>query len=193
MKLSKAEYYTYLKVHHKLMFFAGRRTGLLEKELSFNDFLHEDFSLKTDCRNILVNDISHIYKFAQKYKDRMLPLEKMILNGFKNFVKGKFFLYKSYQEHSIFLNLNSGLFFKVYPLIDNFPSILPQIPCYLYVVLLPLKNIIIYDGFLLTSEVEIEEKIIEEVSKNYKIERKNDNIIKKITPEIANFHKTFVK
>ena len=78
--------------------------------------------------------------------------ELEIVLNWKNLVKGTFYLYRYPKNYAIFLNANpASKAYGVLSLTDEFDKILASdLPIVLEAVLLPFKEQIIYDGFLIS-------------------------------------------
>lgn len=77
--------------------------------------------------------------------------ELAIIESWKHFIRGRFFIYKHLKKHSIFLDDSSGQekAYAVSGLFDSIEAMFPAPPVLVETVLIPFKDRIIYDEFLM--------------------------------------------
>lgn len=177
MTLSKKDYYEYLNTHLNLLFFVGYYTGILDKEMEFEDFLKTNFQTKGLCRDAFLEDLKEL---LNEYigDGTEIPKEQLaILEGFQKNITGQFVLLKCLSKYAIFKNVNNGKFYAVKALSDSFDELIPDYPAIIELNLIPFKGQIIYDGFIKGGNIKIGKNIKKSLHEEYMQAKKNNEII----------------
>lgn len=133
-----------------MIYYAGKKTGLLDSEFSLEAFLNATSEEKFPSRNALYETPGLIDEFVKKNPYGWNQEDLMTAKGFKNFVSGEFFIVKYLKKHTIFLQ--EDIAYGVLSLGDLLEDMLGgQQPVYVEAVLLPYQGKIVYDGIILSA------------------------------------------
>lgn len=177
MTLSQNDYYEYLSIHLNLLYFTGYYTGILEEEISFQDFLRMSFQQKAFCRNVFLENQEEL--LSEYIGDGTeIPNEQLaILRGFRKNEHGQFILLKCLKDHAILKSVDNGKFYAVKALSDSFEDLIPDFPVIFKLNILPFKGKIIYDGFIEGGNIKIGTHIQKSLNEEYVRARKNNEIV----------------
>tara|TARA_R110002126_G_scaffold36631_1_gene111169 strand:- start:1362 stop:1643 length:282 start_codon:yes stop_codon:yes gene_type:complete len=81
--------------------------------------------------------------------ERLTTEEIKILTGFKKKITGDFIIFKCLSNNAIFLDTKENKFYAVKALGDRFDKFFDKFPVLIKTTLLPYKDQIIYDGFIM--------------------------------------------
>jgi len=104
----------------------------------------------------LWQDVSIIDEYIDSVWD--LPKENIqILKGWKKGMPGKYLIIKHLQKHSVFLQETKGILYGVYGITDPIAKMIhsSHLPIMVETVLMPFKEVIIYDSIFRTYNVSL--------------------------------------
>jgi len=106
---------------------------------------------KLKAREVLFGQKEYIDQFLKsEHAQKLNGDELAIINSWKYFEKGSFFIYKHLKNHSIFLDGSSKpKALTVSGIFDPIVELFPFPPVVVEAVLLPFKGRIIYDGMMM--------------------------------------------
>lgn len=149
MRLSHEDVKLFYKLNMSLLVFVNNQLNIFKNVRTVEDFNELDFNDKVKIRDALYDNIQLLKKFYEENPANLTEKELSIVLGWKNFLQGKFWVYKQYKKHCVFLDdENEKKAYGVLSLIDDFADMVPDFPAYVHTVLLPFKNHIIYDGVM---------------------------------------------
>jgi len=148
MRLPEEDTKLFYKLYNPLVVYANRRSGVLEGIDSTEDlgWLSTDEIRKV--REALYGHPELIDLFVAENPEGFSAEELEILSGWKNFVSGRFLIFRYLKNYTIFLSMEKPpRAYGVLALNDTFEEIVgPYLPVMVEAVLLPFRDKITYDG-----------------------------------------------
>ena len=168
MMLQTKEIKIFFKIWLELLAFVNDRYDLIK------NFGHPKTAVGLNLENVgkiktkLWEDVGIIDEYIDSAWD--LPREEIhILKGWKNKIKGDFFIVRHLKKYSVFMNDGEDRLYGVLgiscPISDMISS--NVLPVMVKAVLLPFKNQIIYDGLLSIYNIQIGPNIRKNMGKTY--------------------------
>jgi len=150
MKLSEEDIRLFYKLHPALLFYTNQQMKKSKDVSTLEEFMYLQLEEKVKIRNALCDKIDLVDSFIEENPFEFSAEELEIVQGWRNLVKGEFYLIHYLKKHAIFLDGRDHPYtYGVVALSDEFERILgPYLPIMLETVLLPFKGRIIYDGFM---------------------------------------------
>jgi len=104
--LVKEDIDLFYKLYSRLLCFVNKEAKIFQsKMLHPNDFKTLSLEDRMKIREVLYNKKEYFDQFLNNNDDLELNTHELaIINGWKYFIRGNFFIYKHYKEHSIFLD-----------------------------------------------------------------------------------------
>lgn len=149
--LEKKDIDLFYKLYSRLLCFVNKQAKVLQsKLLSPDDFITLPLEERAKVRDVLYNQKEYIDQFIKNQSAQELTSDELaIISSWKHFERGKFFIYKHFKKHSIFLpDSGKGKAFAVSGIFDPLEGMFPYPPVLVETVLLPFKDRIIYDGLI---------------------------------------------
>ena len=191
MKLSSQDADLFFKLMWAAQFYVNRRLALFPEAQSVEahrKLPHED---KHKVRNALWEHIALLDDFVKENPDRLSPEELRIVQGWKKFISGNFYIFRYLKRYTIFIAAQSPAVYAVLGLYDSLRDVLPgrPLPVYTQAVLLPFKGTIVYDGLLLPYSIFFGPGIRGDLNETYQRAKQQDLIIETLE-EVAAAAKT---
>lgn len=178
MILTEREYRVFLKTHLGLLFHTGQIANIINKKERFENFVKEGLSIKFKCREHFLENADVLESYIETNFEKLTSEEISILMGFKKLVSSKFIIYKCLNEHAIFIDTKDNKVYAVKALGDPFPDLFHHFPILVEATILPFKDKIIYDGFLITSDMYFGGGLKATIKKIYCHAERNGQIMK---------------
>lgn len=184
VKLAEEDVELFLKLHLALLFYANQRLRVVSGVQTFEKFMELPLEGKFKVRNALYNHMVLIDSFIAENPFNFSPLELDIVAGWKNLVRGTFWLLHYLKRYAIFLDdKKPPKAYRVVALTETFEEILGLgLPIMLKAVLLPFKGQIVYDGFLVPYSVIFGGGIRRELNDDYQEAKHRFGIITSLPP-----------
>jgi hypothetical protein len=149
MNLNEEEYVQFLTIHKQLLFFAGKMGNFVDDEVIFNEFSIWEAKRFIPIREALYKDDIILNAFVNMNPFKLPAEDLEIAKRFKHHKKGTFYIYKMLKKHNVFLGDKYA--YAVSALADSLDYVMGGMPVPIMVeaVLLPYKDKIVYDGFLI--------------------------------------------
>ncbi len=151
MKLPEEDTELFYKLHPALLFYTNQRKGVLREVTTIEEFTELPIEEKNKVREVLYKHPKLIDSFVRRNPFNFSQDELDIVRSWKNFLKGKFYLFRYLKKYAIFLDDSSPpKAYGVLALKSDFQELVgPWLPVFLKAVLLPFKGQIIYDSILI--------------------------------------------
>ncbi|MCB0650669.1 MAG: hypothetical protein KDC85_05285 [Saprospiraceae bacterium] len=147
MRLNEQEYNQYIRIHPKLIYFAGKKLALFPKNTTLEKFLGWSVEKKYPIREALYENLHLLDEFIHEFSKELSKEDIELIQQFKHFTKGTFVVVKLTSEHAIFMD--DQFAYEVLALSDPFEMFWGNnLPVMVEAVLLPFKDKIIYDGII---------------------------------------------
>ncbi|MHA1381568.1 MAG: hypothetical protein ACTSRG_24640 [Candidatus Helarchaeota archaeon] len=150
MKLQQEEVETFYRLYHSLLIHLNTKLNLIEGLNSREDFKKFSLNEIAELRDELYMKPKTIDSFINENTHDFSSEEIAIINNWKHFIKGFFYIIQYTKKHAIFLNIEDPpKAYGVLALNSSFEEILgPDLPHIVNAVILPFKNKIIYDSII---------------------------------------------
>jgi hypothetical protein len=184
MKLSKQEADLFFKLMWSLQNFVNQRLGIISEATTIDEYQKLPSSEKLIVREALYENIELIDAYMEENPQSLSEEELMILQSWKNFHRGDYFIERLLKNHAIFI-LGDEVY-AVLALYESFEDVLSYVtlPYYAHAVLLPFKGKIIYDGLLQGYAVSFGSGISHNLKETYMAAKQNGRIIDSFEPAI---------
>ncbi len=146
MKVTEKEYYELLRLQHSMMLFASKKKGIVDKQVSLKEFIEGRNFNKFEARQAIYEIPNFHDNYLKTNPDDFDEKELEIIKGFKDFVKGQFYIIKYLKEYSIFMK--DGVAYGVLAQNDLFQNMTGSRLVMVEAILLPYRGKIVYDGML---------------------------------------------
>lgn len=148
MKLSMDDAELFYKLYHSLLFYANKKFGIIKGINSPENFRKFPIEEISKIRDKLYSQPAIIESFVGENPLNFSPNELKVISSWKNFVKGKFIIFRYTKEYAVFLDTDEPpKAYGVLALNTPFGELIgPYLPVMVDAVLLPFNDKIIYDG-----------------------------------------------
>jgi hypothetical protein len=181
MILDKQEYFEYIEVHLRLLYFVGKSQNIISSDTDISQFMNLDQQIKMKCRDKLNENIALIDEYFKASFDTLTTDQIKILEGFKKKKESDFIIFKCFAKHAILIDTTDNKMYAVKALSDGFDSFFSEFPVVCHMTILPFKDKIIYDGFLNSKEFYFGKNPTMEMSMMYKQAKIDKTIITMLT------------
>jgi hypothetical protein len=186
MKLSREDAQLFFKLMWGLQFYVNQRRQILPDIQSLQAYIALQPADKVEVRDVLWENPDLIDAYVAENPDRLSPEELSIVQKWKRFVSGTFYIFRFLKKHTILIGANSQVY-GVLGLFDSLDDLFYGHPLPIMVkgVLLPFKGQIVYDGMLEGYSIVFGSGIRSSLKEDYMAARQNDRIITTLEPELA--------
>ena len=153
MRLSPEDVTLFYKLYPHLLLFANQRMQLEDAE-TVDEVMYLPAENRLAIREALFDNSDLIEDFAEANPEKFNQQELDIVLSWKNFLKGRFYLFRQLKSYAIFLPFKETTkAYGVLAIADSFTELVPFIPIIVDTVLLPFKGKIVYDGLLSSQNI----------------------------------------
>lgn len=149
MLLPPHELELFAKLHRALMFFVDRRLKVIPDEISSPEtFAALSPEVRVKVRDALTANVELIQSFVAENPAHLSEDELDIVRSWRHLVADKFYIFRELTNYTVFLSTTSpAVAYGVVALSLPFAVLIgPRLPVLTKTVLLPFKNIVVYDG-----------------------------------------------
>lgn len=170
----------------KLQYYVNQKNGFYKEIVSFDEYAGLPTEKKLKARDALWEHPELIEAYVQENPDALLPEELGIIQKWKGFVKGSFFILRHLKKGSIFIGDDNQVY-SVQGIQDALDELIPSyaLPQMVIAVLLSFKGQIIYDGLLQGYRIHIGGGIRSNLDYTYTVAKQKDRIITTLEPELT--------
>jgi hypothetical protein len=180
MTLNNAEYKAYISAHLDILYYVGKKKGIIPSSTTFEDFMKIDFRQKAQCRDLFLEDENLLEDYLSENEGQLTSEAVEILLGFKQKISSSFVIYKCYAKHAIFIDTQTNKFYAVLGLSSRFDEMFHTFPVYIDATLIPFKDKIIYDGFLKGGGITFGSNMRASMKEDYMTAKKKGQIIMRL-------------
>jgi hypothetical protein len=151
MLLEYQDLVLFFKLHRALMFFANQRLKVLPDDIASPDeFSSLSPEVRLKVRDSFLNHTELIHAFVDENPARLPNDELDIVRSWHNLVYGKFCVFRQLKKYMVFLSTDRPpIAYGVLALSQPFDELVgPDLPVLTQTVLLPFKDMIVYDGLM---------------------------------------------
>ena len=180
MILTNQEFKDFLEANFDFLFYVGKRTGFLKKNMNFMGFIHLELKAKFECRQRFLKNPELLDEYLSQHLDGFKPGRIKILEGYRKRISGNFVILKYLKQHAVFVDLKTSKVYLVKALTDRFDKLVPGSPKMVKATILPLKDKIIYDGFLEPFKIKFGKAFKNALNMTYKNAKEKNELITEI-------------
>lgn len=180
MVLTDKEFKDYIEAHLDFLYYIGKRTGLLDKSMNFMAFKNLGFKVKFQCRDRFLKNPKILNDYLARHVEDFDTERIKIFEGFRKRISGNFVILKYLKNHAVFIDLNTSKVYLVKALGDRFDKLIPGTPKMVKATILPLKDKIIYDGFLEPFKIKFGKAFKNALNMTYKNAKEKNELITEI-------------
>lgn len=191
MKLSEADAALFFELMWSLQIYVNQQLKLLPHIEDPAVFESRPTEEKMAIRDALYQNPELIDRFIQENPQGLEPDKLEIVNSWKNFIEGTFYIERFLKKYAIFIS-NKDVVYGVLGLWDSFDDMIHKsyLPLMVKAVLLPFKGQIVYDGLLQSTNIHFGGGIRSELKQIYLAAKNAGQIIESLDPVQ---HKTMAK
>lgn len=179
MRLTENEYFRFLRIHLSLIHFTGIHEGLISRNMSLEAFKDVDVETKIPARDALYDNPKYFDKFVQENPYHLTHEDLKIVSGFKNFIKGQFWVLKYLKKHTVFFD--GDFAYGVLALNDPFEWFFgDNLPRLVQTALLPFEGKIVYDGITKSNNIIIGDNMTSTLMSEYTVSKAKYGLITKL-------------
>ncbi|MFO7680721.1 MAG: hypothetical protein R6X34_11770 [Chloroflexota bacterium] len=194
MILDPKEAELFFKLMGFLQFYVKEQLDMLPKIKSSEAYASAPGMERMKVRNAVWENPGLISDYVHKNPDN-LPAEQLaIVAGWQNFLKGKFYIERFLKKYAVFIGENDRVY-GVLGLYDPLDEIISKqmLPTLVEAILLPFKEVIIYDGLLSSYPVFFGGGIKGNLKQIYDKAKRKGEILISFDPEVQKAHKAVTK
>lgn len=182
MVLSENDARLFYRLMWPLQFFVNQRLQLLPNCPTEEAYQKLTAEQKLKVREALYKNIELIDEFMKENPAGLNAEELKIVQSWRRFVAGEFFIERYLAKHAIFIK--DQTVYAVVGLFDPFDIIIgrEQPPAYVKAVLLPFKGRIITDGLLQPRQILFGSGITSDLREIYLLAKQNHRIVESLEP-----------
>lgn len=148
MKLDKEAADLFFKLMWDVQFFVKEKLQLFPEMKDVESYVRSERENKLRVREELYNNIQFVDAFVEEKSGQYAQEELSIILGWKNFVKGEFYIERFLKTYAIFVHASNDTVYGVVGLHEGLDEMVDKsrLPMRISAVLLPFRDKIIYDG-----------------------------------------------
>lgn len=185
-KLKEFEANLFYDTWYKLMDYVNNKLEIVDCKIGFARYNEDDKdNLVYKVREELWKDSSIIVEFIESDGNKLTQEQIDLLESWeKNHIKSGFVLYKYTPYDAIFMSIeqdNNSKLYAVKGIVSSVSEIMNRnLPCMLETVLLPFKDFIIYDTFIMTQNIRFGRSFENMINEGYAKAEKKYGIFTKL-------------
>ncbi|MDX2227267.1 MAG: hypothetical protein SFY92_09290 [Verrucomicrobiae bacterium] len=187
--MSFADAELFFKLYRGLMSFVNEHLKILpQRGIDFATFLQVTPESRYKVHEAFVKAPQTIDLFLQKNPHQFSNEEMEIVSSWRHMVPGHFYVMKDYEKHALFLSVNGEVrVYGVLALTDPIGWVLQgrSLPVLTKTILLPFRDVIIYDGLLYSSHITFGGNIRKTLHEDLRLSIKSHGIITSL-PDVKN-------
>jgi hypothetical protein len=179
MKLTEAECTLFFNLYHPLLLFINQQYQIIADVFTLDGLRKKSSEHLKSLRTVLINQPSLFDLFISTNPFHFLPHELEMINSWKKWLVGRFFIFRETNYYTVFLsNIRPIRAYAVMALNAQFSKIFAEpLPVYVETALLPFKDKIITDGIFSRFRLEFGGGFIRNLQKSYLEAIDNEGII----------------
>lgn len=178
MKLNTEEANLFFELTWSLQFYVNQKKKIVPSVHTVNDYSELPQEEKFLVRSVLYESPEIIDDYVIENPDKLNEDKLIIVNQWKNFIKGDFYIERYLKNYAIFIGGENKVY-GVVSLHQGFDEIFPSnyLPMYVKAILLPFKDKIVYDGLMQSYNMYFGGGIKRSIKETYMRAKQNDNVI----------------
>ncbi len=170
----------FFKLHWALMFFVNQRLKVVPDDIANADaFAALSPNVRLKVRDALSTNADLVQSFVDENPAHLTDDELDIVRSWRHLVHGKFYVFRELKKYTVFLSTNDPVIaYGVVALSQPFEELIgPYLPVLTQTVLLPFKDMIVYDGLLNTSRISFGPGIRRHLNEDFKEAKARHGIV----------------
>ena len=185
MRLSKEDIDLFYKLNWSLLFYVNKKYPIMEG-IEAPDFKNKDLKKIGELHNKRFSNPELIDSFISENPFNFNQEELEIIESWKNFIKGDFFIVTHLKNYSVLLKQDEPKAYGVVGLIDEIEDIVgPYLPLLVGTVLLPFKGKIIHYGLFQSHNIRFGSGIKKSIQAEYQTAKSKFGIILSLDAPIS--------
>jgi len=180
MTLSPQESNAFFNAMLNLLFFAGQKEGLVNKNTTLLQFIKEKMELKVKCWEAVTSNINLLDDFLATADNILVESQIELLKGIHKKIKGDFIILRCLKNYAIFIHTETNKVYAVKALQEPFDSFFDRFPVMVNTSIFPYKDFIVYDGFFSRYNVQFGSGIKSNLENIYKTAKLKKEIITRL-------------
>ncbi|MBI5842229.1 MAG: hypothetical protein HZB19_19250 [Chloroflexi bacterium] len=170
----------------KLQYYVNQKRGFHKTISSLEEYANLPTERKLKARDELWKNTELIEAYVQENPDALPAEELAIIQKWRGFIKGSFFILRHLKKGSIFIGKDDQVY-AVHGIQDPLDEVIPSyaLPQMVEAVLLPFKGQIIYDGLLSGYSIHFGGGIRSNLNHAYMTAKHKNRIITTLQPDLA--------
>jgi hypothetical protein len=180
MLLSPQDVGLFFKLHRALMFFVNQRLKLLPDDISSPDeFSSLSPQVRLKVRDAFLNHTDLIRSFVDENPANLNDEELAIVRSWQHLVAGNFYVFRELKKYTVFLSTDKqAVAYGVLALSQPLEELVgPYLPVLTQTVLLPFKDMIVYDGLLSSYNISFGPGIRRNLNQDFKEAKARHGIV----------------
>ena len=180
MLLEPQDVELFFRLHRTLMFFVNQRLKVVPEKLATPDeFAALSPQVRLKVRDALNAHLDLIESFADENPAHLSDDELDIVRSWRHLVTGRFYLIRELKKHTVFLTTTDpAIAYGVLALSQPFEDLIgPYLPVMTQTVLLPFKDVIVYDGLMSSYNITFGPGIRRSLNENFKQAKEQHGIV----------------
>ena len=185
MTLDLADGKLFFEFMWKLQYYANQKRGFHKGISSAAEYTNLSTEKKLKARDALWENTELIEAYVQENPDALPPEQLEIIQKWKGFIKGSFFIFRHLKKGSIFIGKDDKVY-AVHGIQDPLEEVIPSyaLPQMVEAILLPFKGKIIYDGLLSGYSIHFGGGIRSNLNRLYMNAKQRNRIITTLEPDL---------
>ena len=183
MQLSQEEAEYFFSLFKPLLVYTNQQFKLIEELKKPEDVENLSLEETAQVRNKLYQNPELFEQYINKNQARLTSEDREIIQSWKNFLQGTFFIFRYLKKYTIFLSQEQP--YKAYGVVSlhsSFPEMFgSSLPIIVKTVLLPFKNQIVSDGIFQGSNIYFGRNFRESLKEIYNESKAQFGIITSLT------------
>jgi hypothetical protein len=170
----------FFKLHRALMFFVNQLLKVLPDDVASPDaFASLSPEVRLKVRDALLGHTDLIQSFADENPAHLTSEELDIVRSWRHLVHGKFYVFRQLKKYMVFLSTDKQpIAYGVLALSQPFEELVgPYLPVLTETVLLPFKDMIVYDGLMTSYRISFGPGIRRSLNESFKEAKARHGIV----------------
>ena len=171
MLLTSHELEQFFKLHRAIMFFVNQRLNVIPDKITTPErFAALSPEVRVKVRDALSANLDLIKSFVDENPAHLPEDELDIVRSWRHLVTGRFYVFRELKRYTVFLSTTSpAIAYGVLALSQPFEDLIgPYLPVLTQTVLLPFKNMLVYDGLLSSYNISFGPGIRQNLNQDFK-------------------------
>jgi len=179
MVLSDADRILFYRLNWSLLFYVSRHVAAMPRPETQESIGRGPARDWLKLRDALYDHPAIFDQYAADNPERLPPDELAIVQSWRGFVRGEFYIWRCFRKHTVFLESGKpSRIFGVVALNKPFPLMITQpLPVLVETVLLPFKYQIVYDGLFSSYNVSFGAGVRDMLNRDYREHKARHGII----------------